>query len=130
MLQKIGLVENAHYLTFAKKNEDILMFESGKLDLIIGSSLTLGYQLANVDLTPKDVVPVLALQDDLLVGNFLALNKATAPEMVLDLQKSLNEIKAEKYIEALVAQYIENQPDQTMSIAENLQPCLSGEVNY
>ncbi|WP_419148906.1 substrate-binding periplasmic protein [Pseudoalteromonas 'SMAR'] len=130
VLQKIGLVENAHYLTFAKKNEDILMFESGKLDLIIGSSLTLGYQLANVDLTPKDVVPVLALQDDLLVGNFLALNKATAPEMVLDLQKSLNEIKAEKYIEALVAQYIENQPDQTMSIAENLQPCLSGEVNY
>ena len=75
-------------------------------------------------------MPVLALQDDLLVGNFLALNKATAPEMVLDLQKSLNEIKAEKYIEALVAQYIENQPDQTMSIAENLQPCLSGEVNY
>ncbi|MEI5638972.1 MULTISPECIES: substrate-binding periplasmic protein [unclassified Pseudoalteromonas] len=130
VLKNIGLVEYDHYLTYAKKNEDIILFENGKLDLIIGSSLTLGYQLSNVDLTPKDVVPVLELEDKLLVGNFLALNKNTSPDIISDLQTAIDELKAEKYIERLVAHYVDSQLDQTMPVAEHLKSCLSGEVKY
>ena len=130
VLKKIGLVENEHYLTFAKKNEDISMFESGRLDLIIGSSLTLEYQLSNASLTPEDVLPVLELQDDLLVGNYLALNKQTAANTVVALKAALVELKAEKYIEHLVSEYVNGDFTQPVDVAAHLKRCLNGEVKY
>lgn len=105
ILQRIGLSEGKNYLTYSRKHEDMAMFEQGKLDLIIGSSLTLSSQLTQVNLKPEDIEPVIELNDDALVANYLALNKNTNPELVSKLQNALDQIKNNGLIESIVSQY-------------------------
>lgn len=130
ILKKNGLVENEHYLTYSHKHQDMKMFKQGNFDLMIGSSITLASQLNSVNLTPEDVVPVMEVNDDSLVGNFLALNKNTRPEVAQALQTKLDELKKEKYIESLVTQYVGSQSHQTAQLPAALTRCLDGAVNY
>lgn len=129
VLESLGLVQGENFITFAEKHEDTRMFSVGKLDLIIGSSLTLKSQLAHVGLTLNDVVPVLEFNDKTLKGNFLALNKNVDPKVVNALQKAMNQLNKDGITQQILDNYIDTStPDS--SLPENLHKCLNGAANY
>lgn len=130
VLQNIGLIKGENYLTYSKKHDDTKMFKSGKLDLLIGSSLTLESQLSAVGLKLESVVPVLELNDDSLVGNYLALNKKTTPVIAKKLQDALNLLKKSGEVEMIVRRYtgINVSPDD--SLPSHLERCVNGKANY
>lgn len=130
ILQRIGLSEGNNYLTFSKKHEDMAMFEQGKLDLIIGSSLTLSSQLTQVNLKPKEIEPVIELKDIALVANYLALNKNTTPELVSKLQLALDQIKANGLIESIVSKYVLINKDSNTSSTALTKRCVDGAAKY
>lgn len=87
------------------KNQELELFFVGKIDLLIGSNITLPYQLnvmgKSIDILEKVVeVPVAQLQ-----GNFLALNKQTQPKIVLALQKAYLQILAENKINQIIQEF-------------------------
>lgn len=129
VLESLGLVQGKNFITFAKKHEDTRMFSVGKLDLIIGSSLTLKSQLAHVGLSLNDVVPVLEFNDRTLKGNFLALNKNVDPKVVNALQNAMNQLNKDGIIQQILDNYIDTStPDS--SLPEKLHKCLNGAANY
>ena len=128
-LESLGLEKDKHFITFAEKNEDTRMFAMGKLDLIIGSSLTLKSQLAHVGLTLNDVTPVLEFNDKALKGNYLALNKKVKPELINTLQHTLTQLKKDGSIQKIIESYIDA-PTVNSSQQEKFPMCLNGSANY
>lgn len=106
------------------------MFKLDKLDLIIGSPLTLASQLYAIGLKPEDVAPVFELDDKSLVGNFLALNKQTNPEIVTKLQNALNLIKTSNEIDSIVARYIGVSDFSNESLPSHIERCVNNKANY
>lgn len=128
VLDALGMEEGIHYITFSNKHEDAHMFAQNKLDLMIGSSITLSFQLAQVGLTPEDVHPVLELNDDALGGNFFALNKHTNPKVVAILKETMNLMLQDKIYDQIIAKYqLGNNIDNTSRT--ELIRCFDGATN-
>lgn len=130
VLQKMGFQEEKNYLTYSKKHDDTKMFKHRKLDLIIGSSLTLASQLSAVGLKPEDVVPVFELDDESLVGNYLALSKETPSVMVTKLQNALDLLKINGEIESIVTRYAGMTEISGDPLPIHLERCVNGKANY
>lgn len=130
VLKGMGLKEREHYLTYSQKHQDVTMFKRGKLDLMIGSSLTLTSQLAVVGLTPNDVEPVLELNDDTLGGNYLALNKNTDNAIVTKLQQALDQMKQNGEVERIVSKYVARMSKLPSGFSLELSRCVDGAANY
>lgn len=128
VLNDLGMTEGEEYLTFSNKHEDSEMFAHNKLDLMIGSSLTLAYQLKRVGLTPADVVPVLELNDDALGGNHLALHKSTDLTIVNALQSAMDRMLQDNTYAEIVARYV-TPPDASVWADSPLKRCLNGSTN-
>lgn len=128
VLNDMGMEEGKGYLTFSNKHEDNRMFALSKLDLMIGSSLTLAWQLERVGLSPDHVEPVLELNDDALGSNHLALNKSTDPAAVTALQSAVDSMLADNTLAQIVAKYVE--PSDAQAIEDHrLKRCLDGSTN-
>ena len=130
LLKKMGFIEGENFLTFANKHDDSKMFRLGRMDLMIGSSLTLASQLHEAGLNIKDVVPVFAFDDVSLGGNFLALNKESNPATAVSLQNALNLLKQNGVVGTIVSQYAGKRGAPDPSFPFHLKQCLSGEANY
>ncbi|MEW9797745.1 substrate-binding periplasmic protein [Alteromonas sp. CYL-A6] len=130
VLNNMGLTEGVHYLTYSQKHQDARMFSLRKLDLMIGSSITLASQLASVNLGPEDVVPVLAINHDMLRGNYLALNKLTSPQLANALQQAIRTMKEDGSVDALVAQYAGYRQQMSEALPDRLRQCVTGTANY
>ncbi|WP_462158822.1 substrate-binding periplasmic protein [Pseudoalteromonas sp. GB56] len=130
VLQGIGLQKGKNYLTYSKKQGESNMFKQGKLDLLIGLSLTLESQLFAVGLKPEDVVPVFELNDDSLVGNYLALNKQSAPLVAAKLQNALDNLKQSGEVESIISRYTGVPIMSKGSLPTPLERCVNGKANY
>lgn len=106
------------------------MFKQGKHDLLIGSSLTLSSQLMNVGMSPDQVTPVFELKHPALVGNYLALNKNTSPEVVTKLQHALDTMKQENLIDPFVDQFVEEDRHSHGEASKVSEQCLNGSAIY
>lgn len=130
VLKKMGFQEGKNFLTFAKKHDDSKMFRLGRMDLMIGSSLTLASQLHEAGLNIDDVVPVLAIDNASLGGNFLALNKDSDLAIATSLQNALNLLKQNGKVESIVSRYAGERSMPDASLPTHLAQCLNGRANY
>lgn len=130
VLKRMGFQEGENFLTFANKHDDSKMFRLGRMDLMIGSSLTLASQLHEAGLNIEDVVPVLAFEDATLGGNFLALNKESNVAVAESLQRALDLLKQNGEIETIVSRYAGKQSMPDASLPAPLAKCLNGRANY
>ena len=92
LLTDIGFQHGVNLMSFSHKHDDMNVFFTGKLDLIIGSELTLPYQLLAVGRQVSDVIPVFTLKHQELRGNYLALNLETEPAIKSRLEMAINTI--------------------------------------
>lgn len=127
VLNGLGMEEGKHYITFSNKHEDARMFAQNKLDMMIGSSITLGFQLAQVGLTPDDVHPVMEIDDDSLGGNFFALNKHTDSRIVTALKETLKLMLQDQIYEQIIDKYQLSDSDNRTS--KGLVRCFDGATN-
>lgn len=94
LLTDIGFQHGVNLLSFSHKHDDMNVFFTGKLDLIIGSELTLPYQLLAVGRKVSDVIPVFTLKHQEIRGNYLALNLDTDPLIKSRLEMAISTLNA------------------------------------
>ncbi|ESP90630.1 substrate-binding periplasmic protein [Pseudoalteromonas luteoviolacea] len=126
----LQLKEGIHYLTFAEKHQEMELFKKGKLDLIIGSSVTLGAQLKKAGLTFSDVEPVFVLEHRSLKGNYLAMNKNIDDVIVKKLQRSIDYLKQNLHVDTIVEQYLPYPNQVYKSHAKRLEQCSGKTTIY
>lgn len=108
VLLNLGFENGVNLLEFSYKNEMIRLFAKQKLDLIIGSSLTLPYQMQKAELSTLAVKPVMELIHPDLQGNYLALNlKVPLPIKGL-LQQAISDLKTSGEVDKVVKHYRDN----------------------
>lgn len=105
MLLENGFTKGLNLLEVSSKHEDINLFFMGKLDLIIGSELTLPYQVKDAGYSTSTVTEALELPLLKLEGNFLAINLQTSPELVKQLQQQLQLLKEQGGIQRFIDKY-------------------------
>jgi len=130
ILVRMGLEKGKQYLTYSKKHDDSKMFKLGRLDLLIGSSITLNSQLSAVELTPEDVEPVFAIQDTSLKGNYLAFNKRVSTSVQQDLQRAIDTLKDNGTFDHIISKYLPHLPADNDLRGPNLQRCVDGATHY
>ena len=84
----------------------------------------------NVGMSPQQVTPVFELKHPALVGNYLALNKNTSPEVVTALQKALDSMKQENQIAAIIDQFVAGNINSTGETSPVAEQCLNGSAIY
>ncbi|AWL12728.1 hypothetical protein HMF8227_02275 [Saliniradius amylolyticus] len=107
ILNDWGFETGKQLLVYADKHQDIRAFLGGRLDLIIGSRITLPRQLQGFDLSVEDLEAVFPIEDPRLQGNYLALNNSISPSAVRRLQRSLDRLRQDKTLNNIVRRYIE-----------------------
>lgn len=104
VLLKHGFEKGNNLLNVSYKNADMQLFIKGKLDLIIGSPLTLNYQIHPLGFTFDDLVPVLEFPLD-VEGNYLALNAAFPESLRERLQWALDSLRVAGDVDSLIQKY-------------------------
>ncbi|GAB3036808.1 ABC transporter substrate-binding protein [Bowmanella dokdonensis] len=99
-----GFEKGRNLLNVSYKHADMKLFALGKLDLIVGSPLTLHYQVQATGFALEDLVP--ALEFPLPVkGNYLALNLAFPKPLKQQLQQALDHMNDEGVVQQIIEQY-------------------------
>lgn len=106
ILQSWGLEEHKHYINYSEKFAEITAFKLGKLDLFIASANTLQFHIDNKRLQADEVKPAYHINDDKLLGNFLALNNALPNVMVVKLQQAIDSMKQNGEIDSIKRNYL------------------------
>lgn len=105
LLMENGFIKGKNLLEVATKNEDLKLFFMKKLDLIIGSELTLPYQVKDAGYATSTVTEALELPSLKLEGNFLAINLQTSPELVKQFQQQLQLLKEQGGMQRFIDKY-------------------------
>ncbi|WP_404343407.1 substrate-binding periplasmic protein [Pseudoalteromonas mariniglutinosa] len=99
VIEDLGFITDKNVLKFSHHYEYINLFFKNKLDLIIGSELSLYYQLQQYGYSSENVVRLLELPLSTPTGNYLALNKQMPAELVARLQIAFAKLVAEGALE-------------------------------
>ncbi len=105
VLEKLGFQKGVNLLSTSTKHETVRLLKLGKLDLVIGSALTLPYQAKEYGIDPTTLVASVVIPDENFMGNFLALNLGVDDAIVTRLQRSLDEAKRSQKYQQIIAQY-------------------------
>ena len=106
LLESWGFEQGEHFVIFPEKQGDVLPFSQGRLDLIIGSAITIGAYLKDTPLQINDVEPVYRIMDPRLEGNHLGLNPNVPEEIKERLQNRIDALKTQNIHTELVNQYV------------------------
>ena len=93
LVEAIGFKENKNLLKVAHHYEYMNLFFKNKIDLMLGSELTLDYQLQQFGHGGKEVVKLVELPVDAVKGNYLVFNKAIPIEIVERFNQQLKLLK-------------------------------------
>ena len=94
LVEGIGFEKDKNLLKVAHHYEYMNLFFKNKIDLILGSELTLDYQLQQFGHGGKEVVKLVELPVDAVKGNYLVFNKAVPIEIVERFNEQLEQLKA------------------------------------
>ena len=95
----MGFQKDKNLLEFSYHYEYLNLFFKNKLDLIIGSELTLKHQLLQYGYSSDDVVKLLAFPNETMKGNYLAFNKDMPKELVERFRLALEELNKNQFNE-------------------------------
>ncbi|MCC2614713.1 transporter substrate-binding domain-containing protein [Aestuariibacter halophilus] len=107
VLTNMGFEDEKTLLTFSSRQQAIRLFVMGKLDLMVGSNLTLPYQLAEQG-TPLEVTQVERFASTYLQGNYLGLSHSVDGQWVEALQAAIDRLRARGEFERLQHKYLQN----------------------
>ncbi|WDE03724.1 transporter substrate-binding domain-containing protein [Thalassomonas viridans] len=97
-----GLTEQ-QLLGFASSNESYKMLFNGKIDLALGSEITIADSLAIHGFPPDHVVKVFQIKD--IGGNYLALNRQVPDELVGRLNLRLKQMRHSRQVRDIINKY-------------------------
>ncbi|MEW9798433.1 substrate-binding periplasmic protein [Alteromonas sp. CYL-A6] len=93
-LMEYGFKYQKNLYPLRMRSDDLKLFFSGKLDLLAGSPLSMPYRLAQHCYTMDDIRVVAEMPME-GKGNYLALNKAIAPDVHARLQDAVSRLRAQ-----------------------------------
>lgn len=94
-----GFVENKNLLKYTHHYEYVNLFFKNKLDLLLGSEMSLNHQLQQYGYSIKDVVKLVELPVSELNGNYLAFNTTMPIELVERFRLALTELNKNDFKE-------------------------------
>lgn len=118
ILDSLGLTSSKNIIWFSMKYGDLKPFAAGRVDLIVGSALTIESQVHHAELELSDISPVFII--DLLphYGNFLALNINTSDAIVNSLQDSLEQMRISNEFETIEEEFVTPLPRTQQNISD------------
>lgn len=102
ILRSKGLTDQ-QLLGFASNHESYKMLFNGKIDLALGSEITLAESLAKHGFPPEHVVKVFRIDD--FGGNYLALNRYLPDALALRLNLRLKKIRESQQVVDIINKY-------------------------
>ena len=105
VLIQLGFEKGVNLMEFTYKNQDIKMFLEGRLDLIIGSEVTVPHKLKGMGVPVDKVQVVMPLPTAEYEGNYLALNPAYPRALKQRMDAALQALKAEGEYARIHRQY-------------------------
>lgn len=103
-LEKYGFERDRNLYYLNSRSDGLKLFFNGRLDLLVGSPISMPYRLAQRCLRIDSVRAVASFPVE-GPGNYLALNKTISPEVHKKLQDSLNVLLKENVHSALLKEY-------------------------
>ena len=97
-------VPESSILVLNSHTDVMRMMKLGKINVVVNTEIGMALNLKNIGLPPDAVVKLLKLSD----GNslYFGLNLGSDPALVNQLQASIDKLKSEKKIEAIVRSYV------------------------
>ncbi|MBF7074389.1 transporter substrate-binding domain-containing protein [Glaciecola sp. MH2013] len=84
--------EAENLVLYDKKYGELKPFAAGRVDLIIGSPMSIEVQLKEANLSMDDIEPVMRIDKRFLNGNYVAFNKEAPTQIVEKLQMAIDEL--------------------------------------
>jgi polar amino acid transport system substrate-binding protein len=117
-LDALGFKAGHNLVWFTMKYGELRPFAAGRVDLIVGSALTIESQINHANLKLSDIAPVFAIDQALHNGNYLALNIDTSDAIVNSLQNNLEQLRTSKEFESIEEEFVKPTP-MTQTNAKN-----------
>lgn len=108
LVRRLGFIDNKNLLLFSEESEFMPLFFKKRLDLIIGSDFTIGYQTKPFGYSKSDLVKLKQIHEEELKGNFIGFNKAAPPAIVKRFNQALEQLRAESGYEPYIKRYVKN----------------------
>ncbi len=104
-VETIGFIEGKNLLKVSHTYECINLFFKNKIDLLIGSDLSFGYQVMQYGLVGREVIKLVELPLNGTLGNYLALNNAIPIDVLKRFQASYQKLLEQGLLEEFINQY-------------------------
>lgn len=95
LVKKLGFMNNQNLLTFSDSESFMRLFFKNRIDLFIGSDLTVDHQIKPFGYTRDDIVKLKQIHVDELKGNYIGFNKSVPAQTIERLIKAYNTLKAD-----------------------------------
>ncbi len=125
VLLNLGFTPDKNIILYPQIYGEVNALARGRVDFILGSSSVLSYQLAGKEISASDIQPVWLIEDNVIKGNFLALNKAIPSSLARRLQHRLNTLKKNGTVNRIKRKYLQQVSSDLLSTNPDLQACLN-----
>ena len=101
---RLGLREPDHLMLVANASDTYRALFKGRADFIVGSELTVPYQLRSLGYGPRDLKPVFEI-DSYTVDNYLAVHKDLPPELIERLNRQIKALRDSGKTQLIINKY-------------------------
>ena len=101
---RLGLYESKNLMLVANASDTYRAIFKGRADLIVGSELTVPYQLRSLGYRVRALKPIFEI-DSYSVDNYLAVNKGMSKELIERLNRRIKTMHDSGQMEKIIAKY-------------------------
>ncbi|WP_220488533.1 ABC transporter substrate-binding protein, partial [Pseudoalteromonas sp. SR45-5] len=105
IIKKVGFEAGKNLLSIGDEKQYMHLFLNSKIDLILGSEYTIGYQLSPFGYSEDDVVRLQELPLPEIAGNYIAFNKSVPNYIVERFNREFEKLKKKDNFSAYKKRY-------------------------
>jgi polar amino acid transport system substrate-binding protein len=122
-LTELGFIEKINKITFRDLKSKMAGVDHNRVDLMLGSVNTMALQLKLLNKKVNEFTPVWELELPENIGNYLALNKGVALNIINRLNASFNTMQELGLLQEIKQKYIDTSASNNMQAPEELKDC-------
>lgn len=123
-LVELGFNEGINKITYRDLQSKMASVERNRVDIMLGSVNTMALQLALINRTVDEFIPVWKIELSETIGNYLALNKGVATSIVNKLNTAYNTMQERDLLQEIKQKYINTNPSAEMNASKDLKSCV------
>jgi polar amino acid transport system substrate-binding protein len=122
-LTELGFIENINQINFRDLKTLMAGVEHDRVDLMLGSVNTMALQARQLNKTVNEFTPVWKLELSENIGNYLALNKGVALDIIARLNASFKTMQELHVLDDIKQRYVDTSASDNMQAPAELKGC-------